>query len=76
MVQVIAKTKISHRNGFNAGKPTVLLQFNKDFEVGGDEVEARDDGSKMHPDSLQTRTVDRGGRLVSPSMHEIIHHHA
>lgn len=61
-VQVIAKAGITHRNGFSAKPPTVLLQFNKDFELGGDGV-----SDKKHPDSLSAGSPSRAGGLVSPS---------
>ena len=70
-LQVIAKANITHKNGFNAGHPTVLLQFNKDFEVGSDGVDTDRSGSKVQPD-WQNGNSEKGARLVSPSMHKNI----
>lgn len=65
---MIAKANITHKNGFNAGHPTVLLQFNKDFEVGGDRMEANRSGSQVQPD-WRGGNSEKGARLVGPSMH-------
>ena len=65
---MIAKANITHKNGFNAGHPTVLLQFNKDFEVGSDGSEADGSGSQMQPD-WRGGNREKGARLVSPSVH-------
>ena len=62
-MQVIAKAGITHRNGFSAKPPTVMLQFNKDFEVGSDGV-----SDKKHPDSLSAGSPARAGGLVSLSL--------
>lgn len=61
-MQVIAKTS-THRNGLTP--PTVMLHFNRDFEVGSDGVDASGGGSKMSPDSLNARRPPRAGGLVS-----------
>ena len=69
VAQVIAKTG-THRNGLKP--PTVMLQFNRDFEVGSDGVEASGDGSKMNPDSLKARPPPRSGGLVSLNHHHCV----
>ena len=63
-LQVTAKANITHKNGFNAGHPTVLLQFNKDFEVGGDKAEPTGSGSQVQPD-WRAGNSEKGRRLVS-----------
>ena len=57
-VQVVVKAPITHRGGFEAKPPTVMLHLNKDFEVGGDGP------SKQHPDSLEAIPSGSAGRLV------------
>lgn len=53
----------THRNGLKA--PTVMLHFNRDFEVGSNGIEANGNGAKMHPDSLKSRPPSRTGGLVA-----------
>ena len=71
-VQVIAKANVAQKNGFKARPPTVLLQFNKDFEVGKDGAEAGGSGSQVQTDGRAGNSEK--GRLVSPSKHNIKHH--
>lgn len=53
------KAPITHKGGFNAKPPTVMLHLNKDFEVGGDGP------SRKHPDSLESAAHAKPGGLVS-----------
>lgn len=55
---MVVKAPITHRGGFEAKPPTVMLHLNKDFEVGGDGP------SKQHPDSLEAIPSGSAGRLV------------
>lgn len=61
--KVIVRSTITHKGGFNAKPPMVMLQLNKDFEVGGN---SGGPSGKLHPDSLRASEPHaKSGGLVS-----------
>ena len=64
VLQVIVRSTITHKGGFKAKPPMVMLQLNKDFEVGG---HSGGPSGKLHPDSLRASEPHaKSGGLVSP----------
>ena len=58
-LQVIAKSSITHKDGFSAKPPSVWLSFSKDLEFGSTGP------TRKHPDSLESALNKSGRRLVS-----------
>ena len=58
-LQVIAKSSITHKDGFSAKPPSVWLSFSKDLEFGSKSP------ARQHPDSLESALKKSGKRLVS-----------
>lgn len=56
--KVIAKSSITHKDGFSAKPPSVWLSFSKDLEFGSSGP------TRQHPDSLESALNKSGKRLV------------